>query len=634
MTTAPPLLESLVARVGQVYSLPRVAVDVLELTSQPQVDVRRLRQVIEVDPALTAKLLRVVNSSLYGLSREVSDLNQALAVLGTKPLKLLILGFSLPDAMFADVAGDLLEGFWQHTLARAVAAREISQTCGVAGDEPFIAGLLRDLGQLVLVSELGTSYIEFWRSVSASGASVTALERHSLGFDHTQLTARLLQHWRMPAVLVEAVAAPASDPASGPAAPRSRELRHILHVAELSARLLAGRRLEVLPDLIQSAQTLLNVKHAELMAFLAALQSKVAQLADVMSVKGAGIDYAAVLREAHTRMSEAALDAAAELVRHSLEPSADALESPPVRALQETVAAYAGWRVTARSDETSRSEEGVERDRPGQSGKPTGLRCSAKAGLTADAAAPERPTEERPRDKIATGDPTAAAMVGPLASNPAAPKQPGRLSQPTTPGPLPQPSSGRERLQSGPSSKVMPRRKPDRPATKLQRPAPLPRDEWPGLRGVVSTAVAACRTARVPLSLLCLEIAPETELLFALGPERTDAVLRAVRKAGERIEHPGARWLPTHDTAFALLLPNCTKQRAVEVGEELMSMLRVAIARVASDAAASITLSAGAATISLPPKNFPAQELIDRAASSLYAARAAGGDCLKSIEIL
>ena len=68
---------------------------VLELTDDPRLDTRTLKECIENDPALTGKLLRVVNSSLFGLSREVSDLNQALALLGTKPLKLLVLGFSL-----------------------------------------------------------------------------------------------------------------------------------------------------------------------------------------------------------------------------------------------------------------------------------------------------------------------------------------------------------------------------------------------------------------------------------------------------------------------------------------------------------------------------------------------------------
>src|SRR5438046_1153390 len=113
MADASTTLERLVHRARNLYSLPRVAMQVLEMTSDPAVDARRLKQCIENDPALTAKIMRVVNSSLFGLSRQVSDLNQALALLGTKPLKLLVLGFSLPEELFANLAADFLGRYWQ-----------------------------------------------------------------------------------------------------------------------------------------------------------------------------------------------------------------------------------------------------------------------------------------------------------------------------------------------------------------------------------------------------------------------------------------------------------------------------------------------------------------------------------------
>ena len=121
MSEANSTLDQLAAKACRLYSLPAVAMKVLELTENPQVDTRALKQCIETDPALTGKVLRVVNSSLYGLSREVSDLNQALALLGTKPLKLLVLGFSLPPGLFEDLAGDMLLNYWRHTLVKAVA---------------------------------------------------------------------------------------------------------------------------------------------------------------------------------------------------------------------------------------------------------------------------------------------------------------------------------------------------------------------------------------------------------------------------------------------------------------------------------------------------------------------------------
>ena len=94
----PDAIDQIVDRAGALFTLPAVAVEVLRLTQSPRVDVLALKACIERDPALTVKILRVVNSSLFGLPREVSDLNQALALLGIKPLKLLALGFSLPES--------------------------------------------------------------------------------------------------------------------------------------------------------------------------------------------------------------------------------------------------------------------------------------------------------------------------------------------------------------------------------------------------------------------------------------------------------------------------------------------------------------------------------------------------------
>ena len=176
-------------------SLPAVAMQVLELTRDEDVKVAEIASCVQNDPALTTKILRVVNSSLFGLSRKVTDLNRALAMLGTKPLKLLVLGFSLPDELLSDLESDVLARYWRHTLIKAVAAREISEMVwDLPGDEAFIAGLLQDIGMLVLIQDLGPSYVTFLDRVWSEGGDLAALETSTLGFDHAVLSARLLEH--------------------------------------------------------------------------------------------------------------------------------------------------------------------------------------------------------------------------------------------------------------------------------------------------------------------------------------------------------------------------------------------------------------------------------------------------------
>ena len=148
-----------------------MAVEILDLTSQPKVDLTKLKKCLLRDPALIGKLFRVVNSSLFGLSREVADLNQTLALLGTKSLRLLVLGFSLPDKLFVGLGGHVLQRYWHFTAIKAAASREIAETIfRIPGDEAFIAGLLQDLGMLALMQQIGEPYIKFLeRSVCQSG---------------------------------------------------------------------------------------------------------------------------------------------------------------------------------------------------------------------------------------------------------------------------------------------------------------------------------------------------------------------------------------------------------------------------------------------------------------------------------
>jgi len=164
------LVQQFVERTGQLYSLPAVAAEVLRLTSEPQIDPRALRQCIESDPALAARLLRVVNSSLFGPTRPVTDLSQALTLLGIRPLKMLVLGFSLPKELFTGLEAEVLARYWRQTLVKAVAAREISERLWqVPGDEAFLAALVQDIGVLALVQQLGTAYERLLSRVQTSG---------------------------------------------------------------------------------------------------------------------------------------------------------------------------------------------------------------------------------------------------------------------------------------------------------------------------------------------------------------------------------------------------------------------------------------------------------------------------------
>lgn len=351
-------IDAFIQRAGELYSLPRVAVEILELTRQPTVDARQLKQCLEKDPALTVKLLRVVNSALFGLSRPVGDLNQALTILGTKPLKLLVLGFSLPDGFFKNLAREWLARYWQQTLVKAVAAREITPLVSRAcGDEAFIAGLLQDIGTLALIQDLGPAYLQMLEQAREAGLEAGCVERRVLGFDHTLLSARLLAHWKLPEPIVEAAYLPGSPEEIDAEEARQQPLRYIVYLADLLARLLVGSQSYALEELLAATRETSDLDEQQLAALVERLQTKVPELAKVLSLDVPSTnDYREVLTQAYAQLATLAGDAAGDLIRGQQRSALERIvESTPalVPGKQHSAAANA-------SDKASPSARGAD----------------------------------------------------------------------------------------------------------------------------------------------------------------------------------------------------------------------------------------------------------------------------------
>lgn len=530
-------IDRLVARAGQLYSLPTVAMKVLELTQNPTVDASAIKACIENDPALTTKLLRVVNSSLFGLSREVRDLNQALALLGTKPLKLLVLGFSLPSGLFAGVGTAVLARYWRRTLTKAVAARELCETVWrQPGDEAFIGGLLQDLGMLLLIQELGEPYIKFLDAVLTSGRDLRAMEVESMGFDHTMLTARLLAHWGLPEALVEAVNWPEASPAEMP------QLAQALQLAELLAQLLVDGRAKALGRLLEVGPPQERLEASEVEKLVATLEQKVQQLADVLRLQlPENTDYRELLLRAHAQLAEVASDAAETLLR--------------------------------------RQFHGVDRDERGL--------LDEFQSLSEAVARVAHGAPRRSKPAVSPVEPVAAAV---------------RSSPP-------------------PDCAL---------ASPRSRTAALDAD--PSLQSHLTSMAAACRQSRCSLSLLLVELDNPEDLVARYGVERLAGFRRFLEYACRKLEHPCAICLPHGEVGFAVILPRCDRQVAVQLGNELIDRVRQLDLGRSPAGRAVMSISAGVATVALPPKNFPADALLEAADRCLYGAHASGG-VLKSIEI-
>lgn len=320
-TTSIGLVQQFIRRSERLYSLPAVAMEVIQLTAEARVDTRALKQCLERDPALTARILRVVNSSLFAPSRQICDLTQALGLLGTRPLKMLVLGFSLPKELFAGIEAEVLAHYWRRTLTKAAAARELAQRLWhVSGDEAFTAALVQDIGQLALMQQLGPSYLQFLNHLQLHGGNVLEQELETLGFDHLILSSRLLAHWGLPASLCAAVSVPPCEIRIAELELAERTLPQILHLAELMARVLEQPYGPALRSLLDAGSHYRGLKYDALQPIVGVLQQHVGELAEVLSLElPAEQSYTDLLIAAQERLADETAGVSAALVGQDAE---------------------------------------------------------------------------------------------------------------------------------------------------------------------------------------------------------------------------------------------------------------------------------------------------------------------------
>lgn len=310
-------LERIAQQAEQLYSLPAVAMEILRLAGQPQVDPRQIKQCLESDPALAARILKVVNSSLFGLARQVIDLQQALALLGLKPLKALLLGFSLPPALLRGIQADALQRYWQHTLLKAIACRLLEQHVAPSEDEEaFVAGLLQDVGSLALLQQLGENYSMIYLQAQERGENLLKTEASTLGFDHRCLSARMLASWRLPPKLCQAVAVPPLESAVAHAPPQSRELCQILHLAEVLTGYVECQTDGQLATLLDLGERYFGLGPVRLHSLLTELAPHFESLTKTLAVElPSGPSAQELLLAAHRRMSSITAEMVPELLQ-------------------------------------------------------------------------------------------------------------------------------------------------------------------------------------------------------------------------------------------------------------------------------------------------------------------------------
>lgn len=192
--------QSLVNKSLELVSPPSTYARLDELIHDPDSAIDDISNIINTDPALTTRLLKIVNSPFYGFPSQINTISRAITVIGTRELINLVLATSVVNA-FAGIPKSLVEmnTFWRHSLACAISAKLLAEAAGHKQSEQYlIAGLLHNIGSLVLYQSIPELSAEAIKSARFGHEVLHLAEQRVIGFDHTEVGEALLQAWRLP----------------------------------------------------------------------------------------------------------------------------------------------------------------------------------------------------------------------------------------------------------------------------------------------------------------------------------------------------------------------------------------------------------------------------------------------------
>jgi two-component system, cell cycle response regulator len=287
-------------------SLPGVAMRVLELAQNRNVATAEIAATIQADAALTAKVLRTVNSSFYGLTTPCPSIKRATSLLGINSVKSIVLGFSLVDSTRRaglDKSFDMLT-YWRRSVYSAAAARSIAMSQRLYDpEEAFIGAMVQDIGVLAFAATLRGEYDAVLAQIPEGDHELHAgVEREKFSVDHTEVGALLAEKWRLPPQIIEGIR---WHHAPERCTPTHEALVKCVYAGKVAAAALSTptpekRRLGAYVTLMR---TMFGVDAAPARELLVQINEGAEQLAKSMDIKtGEHADVSELMSRAHEQM--------------------------------------------------------------------------------------------------------------------------------------------------------------------------------------------------------------------------------------------------------------------------------------------------------------------------------------------
>jgi putative nucleotidyltransferase with HDIG domain len=204
-----PDLELVASKARDLPPMPVIALKALEMSKDPKTSLRDLQAVIGKDQALSARILRIVNSAMYCLSREVSTLSHAMAILGMDTVRSILMAATIHQVYRNSFAGGKDLGsklLADHSWGAAIAARAIALRIRYENpEEAFLCSLMHDIGKPVLLKNFPDQYTKIFGEVYKGAGTFDDAEARAFGFSHAHVGAVIAEKWKFPPQMVEAI---------------------------------------------------------------------------------------------------------------------------------------------------------------------------------------------------------------------------------------------------------------------------------------------------------------------------------------------------------------------------------------------------------------------------------------------
>jgi putative nucleotidyltransferase with HDIG domain len=258
---SPITLEQAVAKLRDLPTPPLVVTELISSFGQADVSVGELAAKVSNDQALTAKTLRLANSSFYGLQCKVRTIEQAIAVLGLDSVRALVTSAGIIDNFSGGGAAFDYAGFWRHAVGTALCAKSLARLAKCNQEFAFVSGLLHDIGRLVLITRFPAQYEAVIAHRGEADCDMLQAERAVLGLDHAVVGRALAEHWKFPLLIQRAIAHH-----HAPMAQDLGAIPSVVHAADaiVHALDLVGHADERVPAIAQDAWNSLGIDPAGL----------------------------------------------------------------------------------------------------------------------------------------------------------------------------------------------------------------------------------------------------------------------------------------------------------------------------------------------------------------------------------